>query len=80
MGFLVWEEGIGWGNTAEHMGHPLFIEQQVEQTRLMVRNSFNHPSVIIFSFLNENFSGTDEGVAICRHTRISCRRRRYSDD
>ncbi len=66
MGFLVWEESLGWGNKEAQMQDTEFIEQQIEQTRLMVRNSFNHPSVIIFGFLNENFSGTDAGVDLCR--------------
>ena len=66
LGFLVWEESLGWGNSPEQMTDPQFITDQVEQTRLMVRNSFNHPSVIIFSFLNENDSRTDAGVSICR--------------
>lgn len=65
MGFLVWEESLGWGNREEHMQDEGFIAQQVEQTRLMVRNSFNHPCVIIFGFLNENLSGTDAGVNLC---------------
>ncbi|MBQ9336614.1 MAG: hypothetical protein IJS14_04875 [Lentisphaeria bacterium] len=66
MGFLVWEESLGWGNKEAQMQDAEFIGQQVEQTRLMVHNSFNHPSVIIFGFLNENFSGTDAGVDLCR--------------
>ena len=66
MGILVWEESLGWGNTPEQMKDGEFQAQQIEQTRLMVRNSFNHPSVIIFAFLNENYSYTDEGVEICR--------------
>ena len=66
LGFLVWEESLGWGNTPEQMGDPQFISDQVEQTQLMVRNSFNHPSVIIFGFLNENDSRSDAGVSICR--------------
>ena len=66
MGFLVWEESLGWGNWEPQLEDKTFIAQQVEQTRLMVRNSFNHPSVIIFGFLNENYSHTDAGVALCR--------------
>ena len=66
MGFLVWEESLGWGNTASQMQDEDFIQQQVEQTRLMVRNSFNHPCVIIYGFLNENFSMEDAGVEICK--------------
>ena len=61
MGFLVWEESLGWGNTKEQMADPEFIALQEKQTRLMVRNSVNHPSVIIWAFLNEFESGTQEG-------------------
>lgn len=61
IGVLVWEESLGWGNVAEskwqpdrhELSDPEFRRLQVEQTRLMVRNSFNHPSVIMFAFLNE---------------------------
>ncbi|MBO7685091.1 MAG: hypothetical protein J6V72_01825 [Kiritimatiellae bacterium] len=61
MGVLVWEESLGWGNGQHYtqkgrqddLTDPGFIAKQLEQTKLMVRNSFNHPSVIIFAFLNE---------------------------
>ena len=61
MGFLVWEESLGWGNghdytkdgPVEELKDEEFCRLQVEQTREMVRTSFNHPSVIIFAFLNE---------------------------
>ena len=61
MGVLVWEESLGWGNGPDEMSDPEFFRLQVEETREMVRASFNHPSVIIFAFLNENYSGTKEG-------------------
>ena len=61
MGILVWEESLGWGNNAKQMGDPDYFRLQVEQTRAMVRASFNHPSVIIFAFQNENASQTKEG-------------------
>ena len=38
-----------------------YFRLQVEQTREMVRASFNHPSVIIFAFQNENQSQTKAG-------------------
>ena len=69
MGFLVWEESLGWGNTAEQMADAEFQDLQERQTRLMVRNSINHPSVIIWAFLNEFQSFSKEGRAIC--TRLS---------
>ena len=61
MGVLVWEESLGWGNGQGYtqkkgmsdIEDPGFVAKQLEQTKLMVRNSFNHPSVIIFAFLNE---------------------------
>lgn len=62
-GVLVWEESLGWGNGQSYtfartdgndeLLDPAFAARQLEQTTLMVRNSFNHPSVIIFAFLNE---------------------------
>ncbi len=73
-GILVWEESLGWGNGKNYtykridgkneLVDSLFISRQLEQTTLMVRNSFNHPSVIIFSFLNECNSGTKECKAL----------------
>lgn len=53
LGLLVWEEALGWGNTAEDLTDPLFGDRQEEQCRKMVRKSFNHPSVICWGFLNE---------------------------
>lgn len=61
LGFLVWEESLGWGNPAEQMSDPEYQDLQLEQTLLMVQNSFNHPSVIIWGFQNENASNTGIG-------------------
>ena len=61
MGVLVWEESLGWGNSAKQMADPDYFRLQVDQTRAMVRESFNHPSVIIFAFQNENASQSPEG-------------------
>ena len=71
-GVMVWEESLGWGNgqvytmqdDVNELVDPEFIEKQVRQTRLMVRNSFNHPSVIIFAFLNECNSELPECKAL----------------
>ncbi|MBR0458848.1 MAG: hypothetical protein IJJ26_06400 [Victivallales bacterium] len=65
-GMLVWEESLGWGNAAEQLKDPEFIELQKEQIRLMIRNSINHPSVIIWAFLNEFHSHTPEGHNITK--------------
>ena len=61
-GVLVWEESLGWGNGQGYVNNNFppnelkdaeFCEMQVKETRDMVRASFNHPSVIIYGFLNE---------------------------
>ena len=73
MGVLVWEESLGWGNGHVSFGKdfppcetedPGFCEMQVRQTREMVRASFNHPSVIVYGFLNECASQTAAGKAL----------------
>ena len=53
LGVMVWEESLGWGNRAKQLDDPEFRSLQEEETRLMVRNSINHPCVIISAFLNE---------------------------
>lgn len=70
MGVLVWEESLGWGNgqhspmAKEELTDKGFIEAQLIQTEAMVEASFNHPSVIIFAYLNEFSSGTEAGKAL----------------
>jgi beta-glucuronidase len=56
MGMLVFEESLGWGQKADHFEWEAFRSACEEQTRLMVRNSINHPSVILWGFLNEGES------------------------
>lgn len=53
LGVMVWEESLGWGNVAKQLSDPEFCDLQAEETRLMVRNSINHPCIIISAFLNE---------------------------
>lgn len=68
MGMLVWEESLGWGNGQSYTKLPgidelndeAFSAAQIFETRSMVQNSFNHPSVIIFGFLNECSSNKKE--------------------
>ena len=60
LGLMVWEESLGWGNRND-LDNPGFVEGQVEQTRQMVRNSINHPSVVISAFLNEFGSNLESG-------------------
>ncbi len=69
MGVLVWEESLGWGNGQQYtrqydkideLSDEGFRAAQIHETREMVRASFNHPSVILFGFLNECASGRPE--------------------
>lgn len=64
MGVLVWEESLGWGNTVPQLSDPEFMALQREQMELTVSESFNHPSVIIFGFLNEFASYSEEGKTL----------------
>ncbi len=66
MGILVWEEALGWGNRKEHLADAAFGDNQAEQCRKMVRKSINHPSVIIWGFLNEAHSEHPEAADLLR--------------
>lgn len=58
IGLMVWEEPLAWGNNALE-GRPAdftqgeFLDALAEQLALTIRNSINHPSLIIHGFLNE---------------------------
>ena len=62
LGVLVWEESLGWGNGRRQLDDAEFRELQKEETRLMVRNSINHPCVIVSAFLNE----PDSNLPACK--------------
>jgi beta-glucuronidase len=57
LGFLVWEENLGWGQREKTFASEKFERDHEASLRAMVRASANHPSVIIWGFLNE--AGTD---------------------
>lgn len=60
-GMLVWEEGLAWGkNTPEQLLDPVFLKSQEENITAMIRESINHPSVILWGFLNECASWFEE--------------------
>ncbi len=61
IGFLVWQECIGWQNNPAQMSNPEFIALQLEQAHLMARSTINHPSAVIDAFLNEFKSTSREG-------------------
>ena len=53
LGILVWDESLGWGNNEASLTDPEFQSRQVRETRRMALDSINHPSVILWGFLNE---------------------------
>jgi len=55
-GLMVFEESLGWGQDGNHFIKDEFVRQCEEQTRIMVKNSYNHPAVIMWGFLNEGAS------------------------
>ncbi len=56
MGFMVWEETLGWNNRERHYADPVFCQSNLDGLRRMITESYNHPSIIIWSFLNEGFN------------------------
>ena len=61
LGLLVWEEGHARALTEEQMKNPLFMQQSTECIREMITAHYNHPSIIIWGFLNECASDTPFG-------------------
>ena len=55
MGFLVWEETIGWGVKPPLLHDEKFLARQLEQVERVTLQNFNHPCIIIRGFLNENY-------------------------
>jgi beta-glucuronidase len=53
MGILVWEEGIGWGQVERQFSDKDFRNEHASMMQAMIRRSINHPSIIIWGFLNE---------------------------
>lgn len=61
-GMLVWAETLGWGTSQAELLDPTFGDAQVAMLDEAVHVTFNHPSVIIYGFLNE---GANDAVAAC---------------
>ena len=65
MGFLVWEESLAWGKKpAEKMLDPVFREAERRNIAAMIRESINHPSVILWGFCNECASNEPEAIPV----------------
>ncbi len=56
MGMLVWEENLGWGQSEQVLCDPNFRDHHRQALAAMVEASMNHPSVILWGFLNEGRS------------------------
>jgi beta-glucuronidase len=61
MGLLVWEENLGWGQREKTFASAKFVADHEKALRSMVTESYNHPSVIMWGFLNE--AGTNSEYA-----------------
>ncbi|MDD5727909.1 MAG: glycoside hydrolase family 2 TIM barrel-domain containing protein [Victivallales bacterium] len=66
LGILIWEESLAWGNKADDLANLEFIRAQIQQAELMVRKSLNHPSVIMWGFLNEHESDSQAGLELVK--------------
>lgn len=53
LGMLVWEENLGWGQREKQLTNDLFRQHHRVSLEEMVIRSYNHPSIIIWGFLNE---------------------------
>ena len=60
MGILVWSEATGWQNTPEVMTGPVFEKQCTQCIEEMIKEQYNHPSIIIWGLLNEVRSEFEE--------------------
>lgn len=54
LGFLVWNESIGWQFKTEHLTSKPFMKSLLANTELMVEASYNRPCVIMWGIINES--------------------------
>ena len=69
-GIMVWEENHARGLNEVKMRNPNFDKQCYDCIDEMVKNHFNHPSIIIWGILNECASNTEYGRA-CYENQIN---------
>lgn len=75
LGFYVFEESMGWGNREKHFKSEPFCRDQKTQTELMIDKSYNHPSVIMWGFLNEGASNEEWAVSLYRDLYDLCKQK-----
>jgi len=61
LGILVWEEMLGWQQSIRQFANPAYRDAHRKALADMVLNHINHPSVILWGFLNE--AETDTAAA-----------------
>lgn len=70
LGLLVWDEILGWQNPVESLTDAEFRRRQCGALTRMIRDSVNHPCILLWGFLNEgatNKPGARECVEkLCR--------------
>jgi beta-glucuronidase len=52
-GILLWVENIAWGYDSNLAQNPMFLPAQVQAMNELIDEAFNHPSIILYGFLNE---------------------------
>ncbi|EIP97374.1 beta-galactosidase/beta-glucuronidase [Opitutaceae bacterium TAV1] len=60
-GFLVWAESLGWAQPESDAQDPEIVALHRHSAIALVDACLNHPSVIIYAFLNESCSDTPDG-------------------
>lgn len=53
LGLLVWEETLGWQQNVKHLTNEKYLARHKTMVEEMIAASINHPSVVIWGFLNE---------------------------
>ncbi|WFB37658.1 glycoside hydrolase family 2 TIM barrel-domain containing protein [Kiritimatiellota bacterium B12222] len=73
LGFYVFQESLGWGNREKNFSNEDFHQSQLEQTRKMIRSSWNHACVIIWGYLNEGASNEEFSGPLYRELYELCK-------
>lgn len=70
-GILVWEEVLGWQNSAADFADGVFMSQMLRLADELAFASMNHPSVVFFGFLNEGDSGNSGRAAAAAYATLA---------
>ncbi|XP_065839952.1 beta-glucuronidase-like [Oscarella lobularis] len=64
LGILLWQETLGWGLSESTLTNPDIQKDLLYELDEMVNNTFNHPSVILWAYLNEGASDHTDSCTI----------------